>query len=189
MSTSDTSHKSDISDTSGYVCPKSSVVFLPRFRQFQVLTDFPHHHNPTGVGTGTVTVVECWDRGDDAKEDNSPIDPTYLGAVEGDRNIVGADGSTDIDLGCGAIHRFPSVGATDKEGAFDNSTDIRGKDSVVVTTEDNKSIRQLGGSAEGEIKEAVDVVDVLHVDHLGGLPPAVCITSFWNKTNIFQEGS
>lgn len=137
----------------------------------------------------TTGVVKFWDRGGNAKQDGSPIDPTYLNIVEGeDRNTVKVDGTTDIDLGDGAMIRFLSVGAADnKDTGTDNRTFIRGRSALdPAGTENNKSISALvsyccfdfyvGGDAEGGIEKAVDDViiddldrrvDVLHVDHHG----------------------
>ncbi|MEJ2746119.1 MAG: MBL fold metallo-hydrolase, partial [bacterium] len=177
-----------------------------------------HYHvdHCYGLDNLTTTVDKCWDRGGTVTDDTQygtpiPIPPPYMTAVagEGRRNTVTVDGTTDIDLGNGAILRFLSVGATDTT----QYADIRGGGTVAVYTENNKSITALvtyggfdfyvGGDAEGTIEKAVDDVvvttlgrhvDVLHIDHhgsdaneissaefLGNMDPEVCITSVWSN--------
>ncbi|MEJ2745670.1 MAG: PQQ-binding-like beta-propeller repeat protein, partial [bacterium] len=153
---------------------------------------------------------KCWDRGGTKKQDNTDIDATYLAtANEIGRYTVEVDGTTDINLGSGAMLYFLSVGRADTEGV----ADIRGGGTVAVTTENAKSITALityggfdfyvGGDAEGVVEKAVDDViindlgrsiDVLHIDHhgsvtnqtssvefLSNMAPEVCITSVWDN--------
>ncbi|MEJ2745669.1 MAG: MBL fold metallo-hydrolase, partial [bacterium] len=134
-----------------------------------------------------ISIDNCWDRGGtltQMKYNNTPtpIPAQYMAAVAGKRNTVKVDGTTDIDLGGGAMLYFLSVGAADTA----EYTTIRGGGTVTVTTENDKSITALityggfdfyvGGDAEGTTEKAVDDViihdlgrnvDVLHIDHHG----------------------
>lgn len=117
-----------------------------------------------GLDDLDTTVVKCYDRGGSQRHDGTDIDTTYLATVSGKRYTVAVDGSTDIDLGEGAILRFLSVGATNTT----DTTYIKGGSTITPGDEDNKSITALisycgfdfyvGGDAMGTLEQAVDGV-------------------------------
>jgi len=156
-----------------------------------------------------------YDRGGSKQYDGSNVSSSYLNLVNGSgkRRTVSLDGSSDIDLGNGAVIRFLSVGAPDTEKVLH----IRGgPDMTSGLSENNKSISALvtyggfdfyfGSDLEGNGERAVAPVitqtlgrkvDVLHVDHHGAetngtssttflyaLDPEVAVLSVWNSNSF-----
>ncbi len=154
------------------------------------------------------------DRGGSIRDDNSAIPSDYYDFVtqSGKRETVSVSGSSDIDLGDGAVLQFLSVGAEDDINA------LYIRDGATVTTaisENNKSISvlvtyngfdlYLGSDLEGSGELAVDGViaydlsrnvDVMLVDHHGSdtynisstefletLMPEVAIISVWGNSH------
>ena len=122
-----------------------------------------------------------YDRGGTVTHNGTAIDSNYLNAVSGKLATVSVDGSSDIDLGNGAILRFLTVGAPD-------TTDllyVLDRTSVSGMSENDKSITclvtyggfdmYLGSDAEGTNEAQVALVkadlgrgvDVMLVDHHG----------------------
>ncbi len=125
-----------------------------------------------------------YDRGGTFMGDGGAISSSYYDIVNpsGKRATPSLDGSSDIDLGNGAVLRFLSMGAPDTTPELY----IRGRDSIYSKTENNKSISVLityggfdfyfGSDLEGSGEKAVDdvitvdmgrKVDILTVDHHG----------------------
>ncbi len=137
-----------------------------------------------------------------------------VNAVPGKRATVSVDGSTDIDLGNGAMLRFLTAGAPDTTPLLY----VRDRESVSSGTENDQSITclvtyggfdmYLGSDAEGtnEAQAALVIgeygldrgVDVMLVDHhgsytygisspsfIGALDPEAAIISVW--PNAFQH--
>jgi len=154
-----------------------------------------------------------YDRGGTVKDDGGAIPSGYYNLVNpsGKRRTPSLDGSSDIDLGNGAIIRFLSVGAPDTTPALY----IRGRPNVTSgISENNKSISVLvtyncfdfyfGSDLEGTGEHAVAQVvtqdlgrnvDVLHVDHHGSdtnginsltffqtMDPEVAVISVWSNS-------
>ncbi|MEJ2745354.1 MAG: MBL fold metallo-hydrolase, partial [bacterium] len=101
-----------------------------------------------------ISISKCWDRGGTMTYATRlggtpiPIPTPYATAVAecGGSNEVVVDGSTDIDLGNGAMLYFLSVGAEDNaegEGGLVNTTYIRGGGEVAPGNENSKSITAL----------------------------------------------
>jgi lamin tail-like protein len=140
-----------------------------------------------------------YDRGGSLKDDGSSISSEYYNLVNpsGKRTTVKVDGTTDIDLGDGAIIRFLSVGAPDTT----NALYIRGRSNVTSgISENNKSISALityggfdlflGSDLEGTGEEPVsDVIvddlgrdpDICLVDHHGSDTNGISSSSFCSK--------
>ena len=158
-----------------------------------------------------------YDRGGTVTHDGGGITDNYMNtvnAVPGKRATVSVDGSTDIDLGNGAVLRFLTVGAPDTTPLLY----VRDRESVSSWSENDKSVTclatyggfdmYLGSDAEGTNEAQVALVigeyglnrgvDVMLVDHhgsdtygisspsfLGALDPEAAIISVW--PNSFQH--
>ena len=158
-----------------------------------------------------------YDRGGTLTQSGGGISSNYMNtvnAVPGKRATVSVDGSTDIDLGNGAMLRFLTAGAPDTTPLLY----VRDRESVSSGTENDQSITclvtyggfdmYLGSDAEGtnEAQAALVIgeygldrgVDVMLVDHhgsytygisspsfIGALDPEAAIISVW--PNAFQH--
>ena len=175
------------------------------------LNDLMGGNSATGTAPGFGVFM---DRGGVERDDGSAIASDYYDFVtqSGKRTTVSVDGSSDIDLGSGAVIRFLCAGAPN----LDQELFIRGRASVTAgLSENNKSIAvlltyqgfdmYLGSDLEGTGEMAVDDVivsdldrhvDVMLVDHHGAdtydissteflqnLYPEVAIFSVWNNTH------
>ncbi|MCX6340578.1 MAG: hypothetical protein NTX71_11780 [Candidatus Aureabacteria bacterium] len=160
---------------------------------------------------GTSHFGTFYDRGGTVDDDGNAISAAYLATVSGKRQTPSLDGSSDIDLGNGAIIRFLSLGAPNTTPALY----IRGRPNVTSgISENNKSISVLvtyncfdfyfGSDLEGTGEQAVAQVvtqdlgrniDVLHVDHHGSdthginsltffqtMDPEVAVISVWSNS-------
>ena len=138
-----------------------------------------------GLMGGCSAFGTFYDRGGTTRDDGEPIQDDYLSLVSssGKRATPSLDGTSDIDLGNGAVLRFLSMGAPDTAPELF----IRGRPSVTSgISENNKSISALityggfdfyfGSDLEGTGEKAVDDVvtedlgrdvDILLVDHHG----------------------
>lgn len=163
---------------------------------------------------GTGKFGTFYDRGGSVDDTGDPISATYLNLVNssGKRATPSLNGSSDIDLGSGAVIRFLSVGAPDTV----NALHIRGRADVTSgISENDKSISVLvtyggfdfyfGSDLEGAGEQAIAPVvtqdlgrnvDILHVDHHGSdtnginsltffqtMGPQVAMISVWNNSN------
>ena len=151
-----------------------------------------------------------YDRGGTTDHDGGALPSAYLTAVAGKRATVSVDGSSDIDLGNGAVLRFLTVGAPDTSPTLF----VRGRQDINGgMTANDKSITclvtyggfdmYLGSDAEGTNEAQVALVmgdlgrgvDVLHVDHhgsdtngisspefFGAMDPEVALISVWSNS-------
>jgi hypothetical protein len=167
--------------------------------------------NPDTGYSPHVGTVAFYDRGGSQRQDGTAITPAYYDLVvaSGRRATAKVDGTTDINLGSGALLRFLSVGAADTT----DTLYVRGRPNQTISSENDLSITALityggfdfyvGSDAEGINEKAVDDVvmglgrhvDVLHVDHhgsdtygisspefLGNMGPEVALISVWSNS-------